>query len=80
MFREGYEVFVSHPDELEKGKELQLEIRDCENYRYKVVKALVSPPQEKLAQGEPLWVRGNIGYLVSEEPWKIKITQVIEER
>lgn len=79
MFRTGYEVFVNHPDELGVGKELELEIRDCENYRTKVVKALVSPSEKELPQGEALWVRGNIGCLVSEKPWRIKITEVLEE-
>lgn len=80
MFRTGYEVFVNHPDELESGKELELEIRDCDNYRVKIVKAFVSPPQGELAGGEPLWVRGVIGFLISKKPWSIKITEVIEER
>jgi len=80
MFRTGYEVFVNHPDELVVGKELELEIRDCENYRTKVVKALVSPSEEELPEGEALWVRGAIGYLISEKPWRIKITEVSKER
>lgn len=79
MFKTGYETFVNHPDELKVGEELKLEVMDCEKYRTKVVKALVSPPERELAEGEPLWVRGTVGYLVSEEPWRIKITEVIEE-
>lgn len=79
MFKTGYETFVNHPDELKAGNELELEVRDCEDYRTKVVKALVFPPGEEPAEGETLWVRGTIGCLVSEEPWRIKITEVIEE-
>ena len=80
MFRTGYEVFVNYLDELKSEKELELEIRDCEQYHTKVVKALVSPSEEKLPQSEALWVRSAIGYLISEKPWRIKITEVCEER
>lgn len=79
MFKTGYETFVNHPDELKVGQEIELEVRDCEKYRTKLVKALVFPPREELAEGEALWVRGTIGYLISEEPWRIKITEVVEE-
>ena len=80
MFKVGYETFVNHPDELLGEKELELEIRDCKQYRTMLVKALVSLPAKEMADGEQLWVRGNIGHLVSEVPWKIKVTKVIQER
>jgi len=80
MFKTGYEIFVSHPAELAIGKELKLEVRNCENYRTKVIRALVFPPEEESAEGEALWVRGTIGYLISEKPWSIKIIEVLGER
>ena len=79
MFKTGYETFVNHPDELKVGQEFELEVRDCDKYRTRVVKALVFPPGEGPTEGESLWVRGTIGYLISEEPWRIKISEVIEE-
>lgn len=80
MFRTGYETFVDRPDELLSGKEIELEIMDCKQYRHKVVKAFVFPPEVEAGEGDNLWVRGSIGYLVSEVPWKIKITSIIQER
>ncbi|HEY86949.1 MAG TPA: phenylphosphate carboxylase subunit gamma [Dehalococcoidia bacterium] len=73
MFRTGYEIFVSKLSELEEGKELQKEIRDAQTYKRKTVKALFSSSPEKLPDGEPLWVRGNLGPLIDKRPWRIKI-------
>ncbi len=73
MFRTGYEVFVSRLEELEEGKELQKEIRDAQTYERKNVKALVSSSPDKLPDGQPLWVRGLLGRLLAEKPWRIKI-------
>ena len=72
MFRTGYEVFVRRLEELEEGKELQQEIRDAQTYERKNVKALVSPSPDKLPDGQPLWVRGMLGRLLDEKPWRIK--------
>jgi len=73
MFRKGYEIFINKLDELEEGKELQKEIRDAQTYARKRVKALFSSSSEKLPDGEPLWIRGPLGPLVDEKPWRIKI-------
>lgn len=73
MFRTGYEVFVRKLDELEEGKELQKEIRDAQTYQRKQVRALFSSSPEKLPDGETLWVRGVLGRLLDEKPWRIKI-------
>lgn len=73
MFRTGYEIFVRKLDELEEGKELQKEIRDAKTYERKTVKALLSSSPEKLPDGEPLWVRGMLGQLLDQKPWRIKI-------
>ena len=77
--KEGYEIFVRNLDELEEGKEIEVEIRDCQTYRPKLVKAFLSPSAEKLPEGEPLWVRALVGHLLDENPWRIKITRVIKE-
>ena len=73
MFRKGYEIFVSKLEELEEGKELQKEIRNAQTYERKTVKALFSSSPDKLPDGELLWVRGPLGPLVDEKPWRIKI-------
>jgi hypothetical protein len=73
MFRTGYEIFVGKLEELEEGKELQKEIRDAQTYERKTVKALFSASPEKLPDGEPLWIRGGLGRLLDEKPWRIKI-------
>lgn len=73
MFRTGYEIFVSKLAELEEGKELQKEVRDAQTYQRKNVKALVSSSPQKLPDGENLWVRGPLGQLLDNKPWRIKI-------
>jgi hypothetical protein len=73
MVRTGYEIFVNKLSELEEGKELQKEIRDTKTYKRKNVKAIFSSSPEKLPDGEPLWVRGNLGPLLDKKPWRIKI-------
>jgi len=73
MFRTGYEIFINKIEELEEGKELQREIRDAKTYERKTVKALFSSSPDKLPDGELLWVRGPLGPLVTENPWRIKI-------
>ncbi len=80
MFKKGYEVFVTNPDELKPNTNMKLEIRDCDQYRAKIVNAVVAPPEEELPGSEDLWVRGLIGYLITDKPWRIKISQVLEER
>jgi len=80
MFKSGYETYVNDPRELAVDQELDIEIRDCEEYRFRTVKALVSPPGEKREDSHPLWLRSPLGYLFSEEPWSIKINRVLEVR
>ncbi len=77
MFRTGYEIFVRKLNELEEGKESEREIRDAQTYARKQVRALFSSSPEKLPDGEPLWVRGPLGPLVDEKPWRIKIISEI---
>ena len=73
MFRTGYEIFVRKLNELEEGKESEREIRDAQTYARKQVRALFSSSPEKLPDGEDLWVRGMLGQLLDNKPWKIKI-------
>lgn len=73
MFRTGYEIFVRKVGELEEGKELQTEIRDVKTYQPRKVKAIFSSSPDKLPDGEPLWIRGMLGQLLDEKPWRIKI-------
>ncbi len=80
MFRTGYEIFVRNLEALEEGKEFETEIRDCQTAVTKLVKAIVASSEEKLPDGETLWVRALVGHLLDERPWRVKITQVLEER
>jgi len=77
MFRTGYEIFVRKLEELEEGKELQKEIRDAQTYERKQVKALISSSPEKLPKSENLWVRGMLGQLLDNKPWKIRIVSEV---
>ena len=80
MFKEGYEIFVRKLEDLEQNKEIECEIRDISTYQTKVVKAIVSSSAKDLPDGSQLWVRALVGHLLDENPWKIKITKVLEER
>ena len=73
MFRTGYEIFINKIEELEEDKELQKEIRDAKTYERKTVKALFSSSPDKLPDGDLLWIRGPLGPLLNEKPWRIKI-------
>ncbi len=77
---EGYETFVRNLEEVEEGVEREIQIRNTEDYRTKIVKAIIASPQTELAGSEPLWMRALVGHLLDQKPWKIKVTQVIEER
>ena len=79
MFREGYEVFARNLEELQAGKEIEIEIRDTKTYQTKVVKAVFTQEKPKKVQ-EQIWVRALVGHLLDEKPWKIKIIKVLEER
>ena len=78
--RAAYETFVRNLDELEEGKEMEMQIRDGQTCEVKVVKAFFSPSAERLPDGETLWCRALVGHLLDEKPWRIKITQVVEEQ
>lgn len=77
MKKKEYLVFANI-QELVEGKELTLAIRDLtqgkQKYDCRYVKAMVSPSQEKIPEGNILWVRSWSGYLYPQ-PWTIKITE-----
>ena len=73
MFKEGYEIFTAKLGQLEQDKEVILEIRDVKTYQPRKVKATISSSPEKLPDGEMLWVRGMLGKLLDQKPWRIKI-------
>lgn len=79
MFRDGYEVFARDLEDLCPGKEIEIEIRDTSTYQTKLVRAIFSQEKPKKAQ-EKIWVRALVGHLLDENPWKIKIVKVLEER
>ncbi len=80
FIKDGYEVFVRNLEELQAGKEIETEIRDCQTYQTKVVKAVFSPSKEKARGGDRVWVRALVGHLLDEKPWTVKINKVLEER
>jgi len=69
-----YDTFVQALDDLKDGQEMELTIRDLENYEQKKVKAVVSSSKEKMPDGETLWIKFSRGVPV-KEPWAIKITE-----
>ncbi len=77
--REGYEVYQMYledlAEEIEKGKEIILEVRDLAEFTRKVVKAKVKKDPGGLPSGEKLWIR-NLEDEVTDEIWAI---QIIEE-
>lgn len=79
MFKEGYEVFARNLEELQAGKEIEIEIRDTQTYQTKVVRAVFTQEKPKNTQ-EQIWIRALVGHLLDEKPWKIKIVKVLEER
>ena len=79
MFKEGYEVFARNLEELQAGKEIEIEIRDTKTYQTKVVRAVFTQEKPKNIK-EQIWIRALVGHLLDEKPWKIKIVKVIEER
>ncbi len=80
LIREGYEIFVRNLEEIQQNKEFETEIRDTGTCETKVVKAVVSSSADDLPDGSALWVRGLVGHLLDESPWRIRITGVLEER
>ena len=82
MLKEGWEIFIRNLEELEanEGKETEVEIRDVQTYRSRAVKAIITRAAETPAAEETLWCRALVGHLLDERPWRIKITEVIEER
>lgn len=77
MLKTGYQIFVHGLEELEEGKEVEIQIMDVQTYGTKNVKALLSSSAKKLPDGENLWVRSMLGVLIDENPWRIKIISEI---
>ena len=77
MKKKEYLTFANI-EELVERKELLLAIRDLtpgkQKYDCRYVKALVSPSQEKIPDGDILWVRSWSGFLYPQ-PWAIKIAE-----
>jgi hypothetical protein len=70
-----YDTFVVILTDIQEGKEMELNIRDCDTYETKVVKAIVWSSQERLSEGDRLWVRLSRGQPATKEPWAIKIIE-----
>lgn len=77
-----YDTFVSSLEDLTKGREISLSIRDLTpgkyKYRWLYVKAIISSPVDKLPDSSKLWVRyKNTGFR-HPDPFAIKIIEIIE--
>ncbi len=75
--RKGFEVYEIYledkKEDIEKGKEVILDVRDLEEFSRRVVRAKVS--KEDLPQGQKLWLRSGEKDEVKPEPWSIKIIE-----
>ena len=80
--REGYEVYQMYLDdyaeEIERGEEIVLEVRDLNEFMRKVVKAKVSKDPSKLPGAEKLWIR-NLDDEIVPEAWAIKIVEELPD-
>jgi len=74
FIRHDYDMYVDRVEELEEGKELILEIRECREYRVERVKALLSKDPQGLPGGKKLLLRDHVGRPIGD-PWGIKILE-----
>jgi hypothetical protein len=70
-----YDTFVMTLTDIQEGKEIELNIRDCETYEPRVVKAIVWSSKERLPEGDRLWVRLSRGQPATKEPWAMQIIE-----
>jgi hypothetical protein len=75
-----YDTFVNELEEIPRGQEIELFVRDLtpgpRKYGAKHVKAVVASSGEQLPGGELLWLRFMTG-VKYPEPWRIKIVAEI---
>jgi len=73
------QLFIEkYHQEIEEGKEIQIEIRDHFTYEGIKVKAVVSLDPEKIPDGDILWIR-NLNEMVMPDPGAIKIVEELDE-
>ena len=70
-----YDTFVVNLTDIPEGLEIELNVRDCETYEPRAVKAIVWSSRDKLPEGDTLWVRLSRGQPATKDPWVIQITQ-----
>ena len=70
-----YDTFVLNLAEIPEGNEIELNIRDCETYEPKAVRAIVWSSKESVPEGDRLWVRLSRGQPATKEPWVIRIIE-----
>ena len=70
-----YDTFVANVTDIQEGQEIELNIRDCETYEPRAVKAVVWSSAERLPAGDRLWVRLSRGQVATKEPWAIQIIE-----
>jgi hypothetical protein len=77
---EIYEVYLQgHEKDVNEGNPFEMEIRDRATFNRIVVKAKVARSKNDLPSGEDLWIRSYDKDEVKEEPWVIKIVEVLDD-
>ncbi len=72
-----YDTFIEDISLLPQGEEVEILIRDLKEYETRRVKAILSDSEERLPDGNILWLRYSRG-LLYPKPWRIKIREYKE--
>lgn len=72
-----YDTFVGKITNLPEKEEIKLFVRDCERFRSRAVKAVLSSGEKEGM--DTLWIRDPLGQLLNEEsPWYIEIIEELD--
>jgi len=73
-----YSTFISDPQALPEGKEINLAIKDLtpgpRKYDCRIVKAVIAGSPDKLEGADVLWLKSLVG-ITFAKPWAIKIVE-----
>ncbi len=80
--KEGYEIYEAyldgHLEEIARGEEVVIELRDLAQFVRKVVRAKIAKPPAKLPEGQKLWVRA-YDETPLQEPWSIEVVEELDD-
>lgn len=76
-----YQIYLKDGETLKEKEEINITIRDGDTMEWEEVRAIVSPKSEGLEEADNLWLYAHSGhgFLLSNQPWKIKILERKEE-